>query len=269
MTEPAQAIDYGSGAALGLLQGLTEFLPVSSSGHIAIGELLFGLNDAPLALSVLLHGGTLLATLIVFRRDVAELLRQTVRGLREPKAFIVTDNGRLALGIFLASVPTAAIGLALKDGVEAWTHVPLVVGACLLVSAVLVLTTRFTGGESLLPTWRQALIIGLVQGVAVLPGISRSGATIAAAMALGMAPVAAFRFSFLISLPAVFGALLLELRHPGALTSLGPGAFLGGAIALVVGYACLRLLRGVVDRGNLWSFSVYLVPVGIWLLLQP
>ncbi len=267
-------LDTLTALVLGLIQGLTEFLPVSSSGHIAIGERFFGLHDAPLALSIVLHAGTLLATLYGFRRELGELARDLLRYGRgegqgqkgqEGRTLMQSDSGKLLAAVVVATIPTAVIGLLLKGPVEAYSHNSSVVAACLMGSACVVLATRFGKGDAELPSLGVAFLIGVAQGIAVLPGLTRSGSTIAAAMLCGLSGIAAFRFSFLISLPAIGGAMLLELRHPEALGSLGWPAAFGGLVALLSGYVCLVLLRGVVHRGNLWVFALYLVPVSLLL----
>ncbi len=259
----AGPIDMGMAAVLGAVQGATEFLPVSSSGHVALGAMLFGVDDMPLAMVVLLHVGTLVATLALFREDLVELTVATTRGVTRPREFLATDQGKLVTGIIVATIPTGLIGLYLEPRVESFSQVPWIVGAGLLGSAIAVTTTRFSGGEaSVLPLWK-ALVIGIAQGCAVMPGLSRSGTTIAVAMALGMSGPAAFRFSFLLSLPAVAGAMVLELRHWDEIVALGPGAMVGGIMALVIGYLALRWLRALVDQGRFWMFALYLVPVGL------
>lgn len=263
----SEVIDPAAGAALGAIQGLTEFLPVSSSGHIAIGALLFGVEDPPLSFSVLLHAGTLIATIVFFRRELTELFVETAKGVRTPRSYLASDPGRTTMGVLVASVPTAVAGLLLQDHVESLGHLPWVVGGCLLFSAAAVASTRWSGGDRLSPSTAQALLIGLAQSVAILPGVSRSGSTIAAAMLLGVTGAAAFRFSFLLSLPAVAGAVVLSLGEEGALDGLGPGVFLGVAIAMVVGYISLVALRRIVDEGRLAAFAVYLVPLGVGLIL--
>lgn len=256
-------IDALTAAALGAVQGATEFLPVSSSGHVSLGAIAFGIPDMPLSMVVVVHAGTLLATLAVFAPDVARLTADTVRDLRRPSALLETERGRLVAGLIVASVPTAVIGLLLEDRVEQLTHVPWVIGLCLLVSAALVVATRRAHGEArVLSLWSYGLV-GFAQGLAVMPGLSRSGTTIAAAMLLGLSGSEAFRLSFLLSLPAVAGAVLLKAAEPGAFEALGSGAVIAGLVALVVGYASLRGLRSIVERGRLWVFAVYLVPLGI------
>lgn len=265
------SLGLGAAIALGIIQGATEFLPVSSDGHIAVGALLFGETEMPLSAVVALHVGTLLATFLVFRADVAAQLTALARGVREPRAYMASADGRLAAAIVVASIPTVAIGLGLRDHVEAWAHVPWIVGVCLLGSAVAVATTHFTGpravsDEVALPLLA-AFLVGVVQGLAVLPGLSRSASTIACAMALGHRGPAAFRFSFLLSLPAVLGAVLLELRHPEVWSELGMNTWLGAFIAFFVGLGALYLLRGVVSRGRFWAFAIYLVPLGLTLII--
>jgi len=254
---------------LGVLQGLTEFLPVSSSGHIALAEMALGMHDAPLTLSVLLHAGTLVATILVMRKDVLDLLRACLDFLRGPKAALATERGQMLAAVLVASVPTAALGLLLRDHVESLGRVPLAVGLALLVSAAVVLSTRWARGERTIPTLGQALVVGVVQGLAVLPGVSRSGSTIAAAMLLGLSGGSAFRFSFLLSLPAVGGAVLLESRHLTGLGAMaGPGV-VGALVALVVGVGALVGLRKLVDGGKLAWFAAYLVPLALAVLLLP
>lgn len=255
---------------LGALQGLTEFLPVSSSGHVAVGALLFGIPDMPLSMVVVVHVGTLLATLAVVGKDVFHLTADAVKQLTQnPRGYMETDEGKTVVGVIAATLPTAVIGLLIKDRVEAFSHQPVAVGGFLLASAAIVWTTRGRHGKATTLTLKQAFLVGLAQGVAVLPGISRSGTTIAAAMALGLSGPQAFRFSFLLSLPAILGAVILQLGDPGALAALGQGAVIAGTVSAVVGVAALLLLRTMVAKGQLWVFALYLVPVGIALLLWP
>ena len=268
---PEGAIDPGTAVLLGVVQGVTEFLPISSDGHLAVAALVAGETAPSLALVVLLHVGTLAATLLVFRAEVRALVASLASGMRAPRAYLETVEGRTNLAIVVATVPTALVGLALRDAVEAWARVPWIVGGCLLGTAAAVGSTFWTGPRAHRPDTalspRDALLVGLAQGLAVLPGLSRSGTTIAAAVALGTVAPAAFRLSFLLSLPAVFGAVLLELRHPSeVLATLGPAALLGAAVSFVVGLGALLGLRRLVDGGRFWVFAVYLVPLGLVLL---
>lgn len=261
-----ESIDLVSAALLGAVQGATEFLPVSSSGHVALGALLLG-QDETLTMTIMLHLGTLVATVALFWDDLLILLRSTLTGLREDaSAWAASDEGRTVLGMVLSAIPTAIIGLSLKDSVEAGARIPIVLGCGFLGSALMVLLTRRGGGDQRAPTIVQALIIGAAQGLAVLPGLTRSGTTIACAMLLGLSGPAAFRFSFLMSLPAIAGATLLTLDDPEEIAGLGLAGLVGGVCAMVVGYVCLMWLRALVNQGRFWVFALYLVPLGLGLI---
>lgn len=251
---------------LGAIQGVTEFLPISSDGHLAAASMLMHVPDMTLALTVFLHVGTLVATLLILRKDLVQLTVATFRGLRAPREYFASDEGRMAAGIVVASIPTAAIGLFLENSVEAWSAVPWIVGVCMLGTCAFLLLTRRGGGNAASPTLRQSLLIGVIQGFAVLPGLSRSGSTISTAMLVGMKPEAAFRYSFLLSLPAVFGAVVLELRHAEFWEGLSWPAYLGAAVSFGVGCGALLFLRRIVSRGNFWLFVVYLLPLALFLI---
>lgn len=248
---------------LGAVQAATEFLPISSSGHLALAQLLFG-HEANVALSVLLHAGTLLATFIVLRTQVAAALGDATRAITKPSRLLSTHGGRDAAFVLIASVPTAAIGLGLRKAVANWSSSPTVIGACFLISALLVVSTRFAPkGEALHPSAAGALLVGIAQGVAVLPGVSRSAATIWALLWIGVRTDRAFELSFLLSLPAVLGAVLLEGRH-GLTGSDPPLALLAGTfVALAAGIVALVALKRVMQKGKLAWFAVYLVPLAI------
>lgn len=251
-------------ALLGMVQGLTEFLPVSSDGHLAVGQRLLGLHG-DLALTILLHAGTLVAALLFFRRDVLELLREALASARDPSRLRRDPRGEQLLAVVLTTVVTGVIGISLKHPVERWTQDLRVVGVCFLATAGVLLATlraqekpafRFSPGV--------AIALGAAQGLAVLPGLSRSACTLAAALLLGAPPTAAFRYSFVASLPAIGGALLLELRHPAVLQQVGAGpAALGIAVSFVVGLGALLGLRGAVSRGRLWVFALYVIPAAL------
>ena len=249
---------------LGVLQGLTEFLPVSSSGHLALGQILFGLEDAGLTLNVTLHAGTLLATVLVLRRHVGAAVMDGIRGLAVPARFVTASGGRDALFVVIASLPTAAIGLLLRDAVDRWTASPIAVGLGLCATSLLLLTSRWASpGEREVPFWWGAALVGLVQGLAVIPGISRSGATICVALWLGVRPQRAFELSMLASVPAVLGAVLVEV--PAVLASpVGLGSSLAGAVvAFGVGVGALHVLRGAINRGRFAWFAAWTAPLAV------
>ncbi|MCC7538801.1 MAG: undecaprenyl-diphosphate phosphatase [Deltaproteobacteria bacterium] len=266
---PAESVSLAESIALGVIQGATEFLPVSSDGHLAIGAMVFGWQEMPLPFSVLLHAGTFVATLILLRHDVRALLSELVRCVRSPRRLWTETAGKTILAVVVASIPTAVIGFLLKDFVEPWSGNPLVVAGCLVWSAINVGSTRFVKeGEQDALSPSRAFLVGIAQGLAVLPGLSRSGSTIAVAMWLGLRGRAAFSYSFLLSLPAVGGAIALEMKdaHNGSAFFTLP-VLVGALTAFGVGVAALLLLRKLVDRGRIWVFALYLVPLAIAVLV--
>ncbi len=248
---------------LGLIQGLTEFLPVSSSGHLVLAGHLIGLPPTGLVFELLLHLATLAAVIFYYRVDLAALLLAVPRACRAPWLGYREDaDVRLGLLIVVASVPTAVIGLAFKDQFEALTAYPQAVGVALLVTAALLLATHFIQPSERHLDLRAALLIGLAQGLAITPGVSRSGATIAVALLLGIATVHAARFSFLISIPAIAGAAMLKLREGFDQLELLP-ALLGFVVALVSGYLALHWLVALVKARRFAAFAPYCALVGL------
>lgn len=261
---------------LGLLQGLTEFLPVSSSGHLVLVQNYLGMTEPELMFGVAVHMGTLAAIFVVFFREIAaafsgffRLLPRLVPGRVETP--LSQDPGAaLALWIIVGSVPTAIIGLAIHRHAESiYASVPLV-AALLMVTGLILLATKFArqgkDEPAAMRLW-QALVIGTAQGLAVLPGISRSGATIATGLFCGLTRETAARYSFVLSLPAVMGALLLEVldaQAPG--TAQLPALLAGAFMAAVTGWLALTLLLKVVRRGGLWMFAPYCLLLGAGVL---
>ena len=268
---PESDISLSLAALLGLVQGVTEFLPISSDGHLAIAAWLWGEVEVPLSMVVLLHLGTLIATALVLRDDVKKLSVDLWRVIRSPRDAMKTAEGRTIITVLVASVPTGLIGLAMESSVEAWSRIMPVVAGCLLYSAAWVGSVKWAASrgvseEASLP-FGQAVMLGVVQGLAVLPGASRSGSTIALAMWLGLTGPAAFRLSFLLSLPAIFGAVVLKLREPEALSELGMAGAVGITVSFVVGLVSLTALREIVARGRFWAFAVYLIPLALFLFV--
>jgi len=253
--------------SLGLLQGLTEFLPVSSSGHLAIFQNLAGFDSPPLGFDLALHGATLLATLLYFRKAWWCVLAEWARGWKLSSA----ERGpgwKTGWAILGGTAVTAAIGLPLKSAVESAMGSLAVVGCLLLVNAgILLLAGRLAGrakGKKVsLPV---GLGVGVAQGLAVFPGISRSGSTICSGLFLGLSPAEAFDFSFLMSLPSVAGAILLEVLELGGtgkfLDSLPAGWWQGAMAAFISGLCALAVLRRFVVRGKWNVFAAYSAVVG-------
>ncbi len=253
---------------LGIVQGLTEFFPVSSSGHLVMMQELLGFEPGGgIVFEVAVHVATLVAILIFYRRPVAQLAIGTLTG----KAYALRYTAKLAVG----TLPAVAVALLARDFIEAQFETPMVAGVMLLITGFIVFSTRYTvtRGHQTEPTWTAALLIGCAQAFAILPGISRSGSTVAAAMALGMAPLAAAQFSFLLGVIAMAGAavlLLPEMMH--ADKALLGSIAVGSAAALVSGIAALVAFVWLLKTQRFYAFAWYAWPVGAgfiaWLLLR-
>jgi undecaprenyl-diphosphatase len=254
-------------AILGLIQGLTEFLPVSSSGHLVIGQTLFGLGDDQLAFDVLVHGATLLAILFYFRGRLADLVKPAGR--------------TYVLKIGLATVPVVVVGPVVYPWVrEAFTE-PALVAGFLAVTGALLLSLYLRpegdrpGSRALEPGWWTALAIGVFQTCALFPGISRSGTTIVAGIWLGLAPTAAAEFSFLMAIPAILGAILFESEALRTAAGAGMAEIfaIGSVVAFVSAIAAIGLVFRFVDRRRFrWLGFYCLIAAGIfgaWLASQP
>jgi undecaprenyl-diphosphatase len=253
---------------LGLVQGLTEFLPVSSSGHLALLQSLFGIGEAALAYDLILHCATMAATILYFGRDIATLFTQWAGGFMSTEKRR-TEGWSVGWAVIAGTVMTAAVGFPMKPFMEQAMTMPLLVGTGLLVTSVLLwYGSSLSSGRTGVPvTLGRGLFIGIVQGVATMPGISRSGSTIVGGMKTGMSAPEAFRFSFLLSLPAISGATLLELRDllgtPEGFSALPEGWAWGAATAFLSGFVALVALRKVVTMGRWRPFSLYCGALGL------
>jgi undecaprenyl-diphosphatase len=250
---------------LGVLQGITEFLPVSSSGHLVIFERLFNIKPS-IALNVSLHIGSLAAIIFYYKKDVFDLIKTALLGIKGEKKLDDPEID-LILKIILATFITGIMGLLLKDPIENIFHSSSgsnYLGVTFLFTAVLLFVSQFfriSTKNSF--TWNQTIIMGLVQGLAVLPGISRSGTTIAIALFLGINKKESARFSFLLAIPIIMGAGILELKSIVAFGNPGP-IILGVVSAGVVGFLSLIFLIKFINKGKLHWFSYYLFPLAFY-----
>jgi undecaprenyl-diphosphatase len=257
------SIPLGEAFVLGVIQGITEFLPISSDGHLALAQKLYG-DQANLALTVLLHAGTLAATLMVLRKRVWMALEEGLRGVTRPALWRDTPGGRDAIFVVVATIPTGLIGLGLKSSIEKWSDELWIIGLGFLGSAVALVSTRFAKrGTKLVPSIGGAILVGIAQGSAVLPGLSRSGMTIASLLWLGVTAERAFELSFLVSLPAIAGAVLLEGRHAFHGSDGAVILVFGTFVSYVVGVGALLALKRVLASGKVHWFAFYLVPVAV------
>jgi undecaprenyl-diphosphatase len=252
---------------LGIIQGLTEFLPVSSSGHLVFFQSLMGLKEPPIFFDVMLHIGTLLAVVVYFRTDIWKIIGgigSALKGKEENR-----EGAKLFLLIILASIPTGLMGILFKDWFESFFSRPKLVGGMLLITGLVLWLTRFTKKEGK-PLgrmgWIDAILIGIAQGFAILPGISRAGATISTGLFCGLDRELSGKFSFLLSIPAILGATLLEFRRIDTTSGLGT-VLIGTAVAFGVGILALTLLIKIIKIGKLFNFSYYCCGMGILMII--
>ncbi len=245
---------------LGLLQGLTEFLPVSSSGHLEIGSAIFGLQEENLTFSIIVHGATFLSVIVVFRNDILNLITSLIK-------FEWNDETKFILLLIISAVPVGIVGVVFKSQIESlFEGNILLVGSMLLITSLMLLLTSFAPNKKKDITLKSAIIIGLAQTFAILPGISRSGATISTALYLGIDREKATRFSFLMVLIPIFGASFLEILELTSATepsAIATSSLVIGAVAAFISglIACSWMLK-IVKKGKLAYFSAYTAIAG-------
>ena len=270
---------YVTSFLLGLVQGVAEFLPISSSGHLAIAQNLLGLEGAgsvPEFFDVLLHLGTLIAVFAAYWKDICDMVVEFFRGIGDlahrSTPSPVPPARRLILLIIVGTLPLFAV-LPIRKSVQGLADNMVFVGAALIVTGFLLfLCDRVRRGRKTerSATWLDALLVGVGQAVATLPGVSRSGMTITAGCFVGYERRFAVRFSFLLSIPAVLGANILSLSDAvkaGINTAEVPMYLVGVAVAAVTGYLCIRLLKYIADKGRFGAFAYYCWAAGVLTLV--
>lgn len=274
---------------MGLVQGITEFLPISSSGHLVLFKHLLNIDmSTGIVFEVMLHFGTLIAVFAAFWSDIKRLLIEIIRMLRDiwqnikillhnkkdddAKRYhkILQNNYRkFVVLIVVSTIPTAVIGVLAQNIVVQASASLLASGSGLLITSVLLLVVDYTPGGQKIPrdvTYTTAVIIGICQGIAVFPGISRSGITITACLLLGLHKKFSVKYSFIMSIPAVIGAVILELKElPQASISWLEGIyyFTGTVIAAAVGFVCIKTMLKLVQKRKFKIFSFYCAVIGI------
>lgn len=270
ISNEVSALTFWMAIVLGVVQGVAEFLPISSSGHLSLLQHFFGMEEPDALYNILLHFATLVAVCVVYRRDIADMIVEFFRML----ASCFTKTGgreagrppearRMILLLIVGTLPLFLV-LPFDDAVEGLGANPVFVSVMLLVTGcILFLSDRYGGGRKngRTATVKDVLLVGAAQGLATIPGLSRSGTTISAGMALGFERGFAVRFSFLLSLPAVFGATLLKVikvAGSGEIdTGLLPMYLAGMAVAGVVGYFSISLVKLLADKGKFGMFAYY------------
>lgn len=244
---------------MGIIQGLTEFLPVSSSGHLVLFQKLFGISEGTLLFTTMLHVGTLASVVVVFWKDILEIIR---------KPF-----SKLTLLLIAATIPTVIIALVLKDSVEAAFQSASTLGIGFLITGIVL-----WGVESAKPgnkvlkemSWKDALVIGVAQGFAIFPAVSRSGSTIAGALFQKLDRKFAARFSFLLSMPAIMGSIVFQVKD---IVAVGQSSevlpiIVGTLVAAISGFFAIKLMLDIITRKSLKIFAYYVFGLGSLILLD-
>lgn len=273
------SITYIKAIILGLVQGLAEFLPVSSSGHLALLQYFFGVNgDSVLLFTVLLHVGTLVSVFICYWSDIVGLARElvfTVVDIAKGRGPRINSNPerKLLFLILVATIPTGIIGILFKDVFESLYTNIIAIGCGLIFTGIILMVANKMGNgkkRELKTNYRNAIFTGIMQGIAIAPGISRSGSTLFGSLFTGLERSFAVRFAFLISIPSILGSLVLELpdvvKAGTAGMAIGP-IIVGMIVAAVSGFVAIKWMIRVVTNKSLSGFSYYVWAVGIFVII--
>ncbi|MBN2357024.1 undecaprenyl-diphosphatase UppP [candidate division KSB1 bacterium] len=263
-------MNIGQAILLGIVQGLTEFLPVSSSGHLVLGQTLLNVREPGIAFEVFTHLATLLAVLVAFRRDIYSMMRSFFALLRPWPSFREDyrrdANIRLLVYIVIATIPAVVVGLFFKDRIEAAFEDPHQTAINLIVTGVILFLTLFIRRPVRPLSIANTFLMGLAQALAIMPGISRSGSTISVGLYSGVEGEEAARFSFLLSIPAILGAAIIEGRELLQVGIQGGQAvtlLFGAIMAFISGYLAIRFMLKILRRGKLYWFAPYCILLGI------
>ncbi|QIB26138.1 undecaprenyl-diphosphatase UppP [Caloranaerobacter azorensis] len=263
---------------LGIFQGITEFLPISSSGHLVLLQKLFNIDEGNLFFTVMLHFGTLISIFIVYFKDIVNIISEFIGFiidlLKNKKVVINNEYRKLGIMIIIGSIPTALMGILLEDIFESFYNTTIIIGLALIFTGILLWAAEKikSGKKSIYKmTVKDALIIGTFQGMAITPGLSRSGSTIVGGLFMGLSKKNATRFSFLLALPATFGASLLELSKTLTTNSLSGVSFLmvivGIISSCITGIFAIKFLIKILEKGKLYYFSYYVWFLGLIVIL--
>lgn len=267
------------GITLGIIQGLTEFLPVSSSGHLVLGQIFFGITQSQLVFDISVHMGTLLAVLVVYASDIKAMLVSAANFFFKAiffkpvvSLFKEDENLQMAGLILIGSIPTAIIGFGLKQFEHVLFTSRVLVGCMLILTGTVLWISRkyyFSENKTNGPDIKKTLLIGVCQGIAVIPGISRSGSTIAAGMFLGLDRHKAAKFSFLLSIPAILGAQILSIKDMiNNNLSIDPVTIYATITSFITGLIALKILLTLVHSGRFHLFAPYCWLIGALVILS-
>ncbi len=264
-------MDWINVIILGIVQGLTEFLPISSSGHLVLTEKIFNIHTENIYLEVFLHFGTFMAVVIVFWKDILGIIKALWKKIFAKEEVIGSVNYvNLFLCLLIGSVPAGILGMLFKNFVESSFKSTQFVSIMLIITGIFLFLTRFSKTKKNSVGFLDSLIIGLAQGLALLPGISRSGWTIGAGLFRGVKGTKVAEFSFLLSLPAILGASVLKLKESIGqnLPSKTMALYLSGALfAFLLGYLTIKFMLRILKKGKLEYFGYYCIIIGILSLI--
>jgi undecaprenyl-diphosphatase len=257
---------------LAIIQGLTEFLPVSSSGHLVLAKYMLGLESPGVTLEVFLHFGTFMSVLVIFWKDVVRIIAAVLGNFWKVWKYpsIMKKNEDFAMGvyIFISMIPAGLVGLFFEEQIEGFFDNIIMVGIALLVTGTMLFLTQWAQNEKKpLKGWR-AMLMGLAQALAIIPGISRSGTTVSTGMFLGMPREKLAKFSFLMALPIIFGATLIEAKDALATDGFAwPAIIIGTFTSFLFGYFAVKWLLSAIIKGKLHFFGFYCLTVGFLALI--
>lgn len=261
---------------LGICQGISEFLPISSSGHLVLLQSLFGITDNNVLFTVMLHFGSLASIVIFFHKDIYNMLVEFFSMLAEiftGKGFNINNQYRkLNMLIIVGSIPTAILGVLFQDFFEGlYSSVISVAIALIITGCILIISEKMASGKKSIKRFKyiDAIIIGILQGFAITPGISRSGSTIVGGLLLGLNKELATKFSFFLALPCIFGATLLKVGDAvSAQVTISGSMIIGTIVSTVVGLFAIKFLITLLKKGKLYYFSYYLWTLGTAIILS-
>jgi len=258
---------------LGIVQGLTEFLPISSSGHLVIFQKFFGISSDNISFEIFVHFGTLLSVITIYYLDLWKMIKSFVRGITHKDIGYIFRNDsyfRLSIFVIIGTIPAVFAGLFLKDFFISIFHNVGLVGITLILTGLILLSTRFVKIEGISLNIGKAFLIGVAQMFAILPGISRSGFTISTGLFQGVSRVESARFSFLLAVPAILGAVVLQIGDffTADNIEIQLGVLLVGLVAsFIVGYIAIRFLLRVLQSGKFSWFAPYCFLAGLFVLI--
>ena len=269
-----EIMNYFDAIILGTVQGLTEFLPISSSGHLVIFEHLLKLKPDNVGFEVTVHLGTLLSVIVIYFNDIIQMIRSFVTGIFSRKianTYHSDSYFRLSIFVIIGTLPAVLAGLFLENFFVSVFHNIFLVGITLIITGIVILSTRLIKNHNRQLTPAKSLWIGIAQSIAILPGVSRSGFTISTGLLSGISRDEAARFSFLLAIPAILGASLLHFidllsSAKGSSGNIGP-LLAGLVVAFIVGYLAIRFLLSIIKSGRFVWFAPYCIILGTCILL--